>query len=587
MTHIRSASRTRGIRHLATVAGSLIIVALVALPLAGSVAGAGSFSGGFAPVAISGQMDLDGDRIVDGSDDSNALFGDTAVIDGRLDCNNWIGANDGTAGDGVIDTNDDCTLLAYDGSVGGKTIYVRDGLVSLPDGQMPLVYPDPSSPNDASYIDANFAWHAINGRVDSNGNGQVNANDCSFGLVGITVDAGLGDATDGYDVLANTKMDSNPCGFGSPHPSWTNNGKVDLNDDHLITAADSCGSCFFGHKVANGLVKAFRASTMYADYTGQLSPSIVAGAADLNGDGNVTGRDDSNAFFGDTAIIDGYLDCNNWVAKNDGTAGDGLIDSNDDCQLLAYDGTADGRTIEVVDGEFQMPNGPMPYVYPDPGTPNDPSPVDANFAWSVIGGRVDSGGNGYISDADCSFGLVGAAVDSGFGDPTDGADVLADDGANGCGFASPPGFVNNGLVDLDSDSAITAADTCWTGCFFGHDVWHGRVLSPRLVLSDVSRAEGDAGHTAFTFTVRLSGPTSNFVTVHFYTANGTASAGSDYLSKTGIITYNVGQTTKPVTVNVVGDTLAETNETFLLKFRNFSNTWKNDPPGIGVILNDD
>jgi hypothetical protein len=63
--------------------------------------------------------------------------------------------------------------------------------------------------------------------VDSDGNEQINAGDCTFGL-GQTVDAGLGDPTDGADILGNTQANTNPCGFANP-PSAANNGLVDLN----------------------------------------------------------------------------------------------------------------------------------------------------------------------------------------------------------------------------------------------------------------------------------------------------------------------------------------------------------------------
>jgi hypothetical protein len=36
-----------------------------------------------------------------------------------------------------------------------------------------------------------------------------------------------------------------------------------------------------------------------APYTGGFSPTVFNGMADLNGDNQVTGRDDSNAFYGD------------------------------------------------------------------------------------------------------------------------------------------------------------------------------------------------------------------------------------------------------------------------------------------------
>ena len=87
-------------------------------------------------------------------------------------------------------------------------------------------------------------------------------------------------------------------------------------------------------------------SALAAPYTGGFSPTILAGKADLNGDGVVTGRDDSNEFFSETHIIDGGLDCNAWTSPNDGTGGDDMITTTDDCELVGVDGTPDGVTIE-------------------------------------------------------------------------------------------------------------------------------------------------------------------------------------------------------------------------------------------------
>ena len=83
--------------------------------------------------------------------------------------------------------------------------------------------------------------------------------------------------------------------------------------------------------------------------TGGFSPTIIGERADLNGDGVVNGRDDANAFYGDTHIIDGMLDCDAWGAiANDGSEGSGAISVADDCSLLGFDGTPDGVTIDVV-----------------------------------------------------------------------------------------------------------------------------------------------------------------------------------------------------------------------------------------------
>jgi Ca2+-binding RTX toxin-like protein len=209
--------------------------------------------------------------------------------------------------------------------------------------------------------------------------------------------------------------------------------------------------------------------------TGGFSPRIVSGGADLNGDGAVTGRDDANAFYGDTHIIDGMLDCDAWGAvANHGGAGNGAISTADDCSLVGFDRTPDGVTIEVVNGLFQFPNRPLPRVF----NASDPDNADigaSDFAWSAIDGRVDANGDEAISGDECHFGLVGLAVDVGLGDPTDGADILGNPGANECGFVTPPNTADNGLVDLNSDVDITAADSCANNCFFGLDVRRGKV----------------------------------------------------------------------------------------------------------------
>jgi Ca2+-binding RTX toxin-like protein len=224
------------------------------------------------------------------------------------------------------------------------------------------------------------------------------------------------------------------------------------------------------------MVLSVAASAGAGNLTGGFSPTIISGGADLNGDGVAGQRDDANAFYGDTHIIDGMLDCDTWgPIANAGTAGNGTIGAGDDCSLVGYDGTPDGVTIEVENGVFQVGNGPLPTVF-NADEPNNPDIGDSDFAWSAIDGRVDSNGNEAISGADCHFGVVGDTSDAGLGDPTDGADVLGNlNGTNDCGFVSPPNTADNGLVDLNDDVDITSADSCANGCFFGHDLVLGKV----------------------------------------------------------------------------------------------------------------
>jgi hypothetical protein len=110
--------------------------------------------------------------------------------------------------------------------------------------------------------------------------------------------------------------------------------------------------------------------------------------------------------------------------------------------------------------------------------------------------------------------------------------------------------------------------------------------SPYVSITDVKVTEGNSGAVSATFTVSLSAASNAPVTVHYSTANGTATAGSDYQSQSGALTFAPGETTKTITVPVTGDRLGESNETF---FVNLSTTdaIPIDGQGIGTIVDDE
>jgi hypothetical protein len=112
---------------------------------------------------------------------------------------------------------------------------------------------------------------------------------------------------------------------------------------------------------------------------------------------------------------------------------------------------------------------------------------------------------------------------------------------------------------------------------------------PRISIGDVSKAEGKKGQTTlFTFTVTLSAAYDQAVTMSFRTANGTATAGDDYIARTGTLTFNPGETSKTITIEVWGDNKREANETFYLDLSgNSVNSLFAKKRGIGTILNDD
>jgi hypothetical protein len=110
---------------------------------------------------------------------------------------------------------------------------------------------------------------------------------------------------------------------------------------------------------------------------------------------------------------------------------------------------------------------------------------------------------------------------------------------------------------------------------------------PALSIGDVAVVEGDGGTVNAVFTVSLSSASTSTVTVNFATANGTATAGSDYTAASNTLTFTPGDTSETVTIVVSGDTVVEGNETFNVNLSNPTNATIGDGQGLGTIRNDD
>jgi probable HAF family extracellular repeat protein len=110
---------------------------------------------------------------------------------------------------------------------------------------------------------------------------------------------------------------------------------------------------------------------------------------------------------------------------------------------------------------------------------------------------------------------------------------------------------------------------------------------PALTIKDVMVTEGNIATSSAVFTVSLSAASSDTVTVNFATANGSATAGSDYEPASGTLTFAPGETSKTITVPVYGDRLGEPNETFFVNLSNPTNATIADGQGLGTILDDE
>ncbi len=109
---------------------------------------------------------------------------------------------------------------------------------------------------------------------------------------------------------------------------------------------------------------------------------------------------------------------------------------------------------------------------------------------------------------------------------------------------------------------------------------------PGVTIFDVSLTEGSGTQTAF-FYVRLSFASASDMTVAYNTANGTATAGSDYDAASGTLTIPAGHLIRTIAVTVRGDRKREPDEVFYMNLKNPSGATIVDGQAVGTLRNDD
>lgn len=84
---------------------------------------------------------------------------------------------------------------------------------------------------------------------------------------------------------------------------------------------------------------------------------------------------------------------------------------------------------------------------------------------------------------------------------------------------------------------------------------------------DTTPAEGDSNHTAY-FLLEIGSALSVDASVDYVTKDGTAIAGSDYITTSGTATITAGSSYIAIAVTIIGDTITESDETFSLVISN-------------------
>ena len=113
-------------------------------------------------------------------------------------------------------------------------------------------------------------------------------------------------------------------------------------------------------------------------------------------------------------------------------------------------------------------------------------------------------------------------------------------------------------------------------------------VTPSLSVANATVTEGNAGTVSMDFKVTLSQAASSNISFTVNTANGTATAGSDFQALVNKqVTIAAGQTSATVSVTVNGDTAVEGNETLTLLVSGATGATIATPSATGTITNDD
>jgi hypothetical protein len=452
----------------------------------------------------------------------------------------------------------DLATSSYDDATGDGSVSV---LLGNGDGSFQPALTSATGPYPWSLTAGDFN---ADGKIDLATANQDVFTDAADNDVSILL--GKGDGTFAPPVALNV---SNSYSWSIATGDLNADGKPDL----VVTSDDGLGTEYVNVVLGHG-DGSFAAPITYETYYGPFySPTL----ADFNRDGRVDVA--VAAWQSNTVRV--------FLGNGDGTLREprdfpvGGIGSYGPDSIAAGDFNADGKLDLVAttsdgivstlpgngDGTFATGRN---FALEGAGSANAID-VNADGKLDVVVTNRSSAGAVSVLLGDGNGGLSSAPITAVTGG-SPGSLVMADFNGDGRPDAAAANIGSNNVAVLLNDGA-----------------WPVQATPPRITISDVSKAEGkNKATTLFTFTVSLSPAYDQPVTVSYRTVDGTATAGSDYTSKSGTLTFAPGETAKTITIQVKGDNRRESDDTFYLElFNNSGNSLLTRTRGIGTILNDD
>ena len=228
---------------------------------------------------------------------------------------------------------------------------------------------------------------------------------------------------------------------------------------------------------------------------------------------------------------------------------------------------------------------------------------------SVTGMAVDSSGHLYVAsnlrDKILRYGYAGeAAMTVSLSQPVNEMVTVDFSTANGTAIAGedyvgisgtlqfPPGVTSRTvLLETADDAVATPSETVFmnlsnasANAVIGDAVGQATILAqetPRISISDATVNEGHD----LVFTVSLSPQAATTVTVDYSTSDITATAGEDYTSVTGSLTFAPGETEKVIVVATIDDSIGERDEQLVVSLLDpTTGTVITDNQGVGTLL---
>jgi uncharacterized repeat protein (TIGR01451 family) len=347
--------------------------------------------------------------------------------------------------------------------------------------------------------------------------------------------------------------------------NWNGNGMIDpapvSADVNFIIGicGNSPGQTLNGHDDWGNLIFNFRNSQDFSD--GPVSNTT-------------TGQEEPDF----NALFDGYLGDPDYD-------GDGVLNATDNCPLVANPTQVDSDSDGIGDACDSI-SANLSIVKTD--SP-DPTTVGSSLTYSITinnAGPNTASGVVVTDELPSEVSFVSATPTQ--GTCTGAATVICNIGtlANGASAAvtivvtpTSGGVITNtasvGSNVTDPNLANNTSTTTTT------------VAAPEITIRDASLAEPVAGQASMIFTVVLSIVPSANVSVNFQTSDGgsnPATAGADYTSTSGSVTFNAGQRVKTIAIPVLSDAdNLETDETFLVNLSGATGGSIVDGQGVGTI----